>query len=102
MAEGIRALVGKRMHKKVKFMDADVVIYKLSVSEVLEIQEKAKTTDADAQGFDVLKTIIRSAVEGASELSDEDFATFPMDELNKLSTAIMQHSGIGQDEKAGK
>lgn len=94
-----KALVGRKMTKNVKFMNEDVKISKLSVSEVLDIQEKAKKLEQDESlGFDVLRTVIRSAVEGAGELTDEDFATFPMDELSKLSAEIMKFSGIGQDQ----
>lgn len=98
---GIKALVGKRMTKKVKFMDSDVVIEKLSVSQVMEIQEKAKTISEaadDTSGLDLLKFVIRTSVEGANELSDEDFASFPMDELSKLSEAVMAFSGMGREQ----
>jgi len=98
---GIKALVGKRVSKSVKFMGEDIKISKLSVAEVLEIQNKAKELKEDeALGLDVLRTVIRSAVEGGDELSDTDFETFPMEELSKLSTEIMKFSGIGTD--AGK
>lgn len=96
---GFKALVGRKMKKKVKFMGEDVEIAKLSVAEVLDIQEKAKKLEQDENmGFDVLRTVIRSAVDGASDLSDDDFANFPMDELSKLSAEIMKFSGIGQDQ----
>jgi len=101
MAEvsGIQGLIGKKMTKSVRFMDADVKISKLSVSEVLEIQEKAKAIEQDEkEGFSVLKTVIRSSVEGAATLSDSDFNDFPLDELSKLSNEIMKFSGIGQDQ----
>lgn len=95
VAEGIKALVGRKMTKNVKFINEDVKITKLSVAEVMEIQDKAKHTTEDADtGFDLLKRVIKMSVEGASELSDEDFKTFPMDELTKLSTEIMKFSGI--------
>ena len=98
MSEGILGLVGKKMTKKVKFMGEDVVISKLSVAEVMEIQKQAKVIDEnDAAGFAVLQTVLRSAVEGADKLSDEDFQLFPMDELSKLSTEIMKFSGVGQE-----
>lgn len=97
---GIKGLVGKRVSKTVKFMGEDVKISKLSVAEVLDIQEKAKGNAADTDGLEILRTVIRSAVEDASELSDEDFASFPMDELSKLSNEIMKFSGIG--EQSGK
>jgi hypothetical protein len=94
-------LVGKRMSKTVKFMGEDVKINKLSVAEVLDIQAKAKSIGENEQeGLSVLKTVISSAVEGASEIADEDFNKFPMDELSKLSNEIMKFSGIGQE--AGK
>ncbi len=99
MSEGIKGLVGKRMTKPVKFMGADVQISKLSVSEVMEIQERAKQIDSnDSEGFNILKTVIRASVEGAKELADEDFNNFPLDELSKLSNEIMKFSGIGQDQ----
>lgn len=98
---GIKGLVGKRVQKSVKFMGEEVKISKLSVSEVMDIQAKAKELqDNDEAGLGVLRTVIRSAVEGGEDLSDDDFSTFPMDELSKLSTEIMKFSGIGQE--AGK
>ena len=99
MAESnIRNLIGRKMTKLVKFMGEDVKIFKLTVAEVLTIQEAAKGSEEDDnKGFDVLKTVIRSAVEGASELTDEDFKGFPMDELSKVSNEIMKFSGIGNE-----
>lgn len=96
---GIKGLIGRKMTKSVKFMAEDVKISKLSVSEVIEIQERAKSIEKDeAEGFNVLKTVIRASVEGAKDLSDEDFSNFPLDELSKLSNEIMKFSGIGQDQ----
>jgi len=96
--DGIKGLIGRKMTKTVKFMAEDIKISKLSVSEVIEIQERAKAIEKDeAEGFNVLKTVIRASVEGAKDLSDEDFSNFPLDELSKLSNEIMKFSGIGQD-----
>jgi hypothetical protein len=97
---GIKDLVGKKMTKVVKFMGEDLKISKLSVAEVMQIQESAKSVDNnDERGFDILKTVISSAAEGGKDLSNEDFDNFPMDELSKLSNEIMKFSGIGGDEK---
>jgi len=91
----MKSLVGKKLTKKVKFMNEDIEISKLSVAEVLEIQSKAKLIEGnEAEGFNVMKTVIRSGAAEAKDLSDEDFDNFPLDELNKLAEAIMQHSGI--------
>jgi len=99
MAEGIKGLVGRKMTKTYKFMGEDVKISKLSVSEVMEIQERAKELENnDSAGLEVLKTVITASVEGAKDLSDEDFKNFPMDELSKLSAEIMKFSGIGAEQ----
>lgn len=98
MAEGIKSFVGQKMTKTVKFMGGDVKISKLSVSEVMDVQERAKRIEGnESEGFNVLKVVIRSGVEGGSDLSDSDFENFPLDELSKLSNEIMKFSGIGQD-----
>lgn len=96
---GIKSLVGKKMSKSVKFMGEEVKIHKLCVSEVMEIQSIAKNMKEDEEeGLSVLSKVIRSAVEGAEDLTDEDFSTFPLDELSKLSAEIMKFSGIGADQ----
>ena len=93
-------LVGQRVTKNTKFMGKDVTIAKLSVSEVLEIQDKAKLLENDdAGGLELLRLVIRLAVTGAEDLTDEDFATFPMDELSRLSNDIMKYSGMAQGEQ---
>lgn len=101
VVNGIRSLVGKKMTKNVKFMGEDLKISKLSVAEVLKIQEAAKVSEADdSKSFDILKTVITASVEGGAELTDDDFENFPMDELAKLSNEIMKFSGIaGEDRK---
>lgn len=99
MAEGIKALVGKKMTKNVKFIGEDIKITKLSVADVIDIQERAKNTGEDPNnGFDLLKRIIKMSAEGASDLTDEDFQAFPMDELSKLSNEIMRFSGIAAEQ----
>jgi hypothetical protein len=96
---GIRGLIGRKMTKKVKFMGEDITISKLSVAEVMQVQEQAKQLEtSDNGGFDILKTVIRAAVEGGSDLADEDFQNFPVDELSKLSNEVMKFSGIGQEQ----
>lgn len=95
-----RELVGHRVSKRTKFMDKDINISKLSVSEVLEIQDKAKALKDDENGgLELLRTVIRLSAEGASDLTDEDFSTFPMEALASLSNDIMKYSGMSQDQK---
>jgi hypothetical protein len=99
----IKALVGKKMTKNTKFMGADVAITKLSVAQVVSIQALAQNIAEDKDdesGLNLLKFVIREAVEGGSDLTDDDFKEFPMDELSKLSQEIMKFSGMGSE--AGK
>jgi hypothetical protein len=96
---GIKSMVGRKMTKAIPFMDEKVNISKLSVAQVLSIQESAKEVEQDDdKSFELLKNIIMSAVEGGEDLSEEDFKNFPLDELSKLSNEIMKFSGI-QGEK---
>jgi len=103
----IKTLVGKRMTKKVKFLNEDIIISKLSVSQVTDIQVVAKEVeaadDADtAANFRLLQQIIKAAVDEADDLSDEDFNGFPLDELSKLSGEIMKFSGMGAEVASKK
>ena len=93
----MKHLVGKNPTKKFKFCEADVVIKKLSVDQVFEIQNRSKTqTEGDEEaGMELLQFVITCAVEGASELTREEFRGFPVDELSKLSNEVLAFSGLG-------
>jgi hypothetical protein len=92
----MKHLVGKSMTKKVKFLGEDVTVKKLSVAQVMDIQAKSKDASTDENaGMELLQYVIGCAVEGASELSSEDFQSFPVDELSKLSNEILSFSGLG-------
>ena len=95
----LRGLIGKKISKQIKFMNEDMTINKLVVSEVLQIQERAKEADKnEAEGFAVLRDIIKSACVDFRELTDAEFNQFPLDELTQLSNAIMAFSGIGANQ----
>lgn len=97
----MKHLVGKVITKKVDFMGDQVEVKKLSVSEVMKIQEfvkKASKSSSEATQLDLLKNVIRIAVIGAEELTDADFDTFPIDALSTLSEEIMEYSGLGSKE----
>jgi len=103
MSEGIMGLVGKKMTKTIKFMSQPLEISKLSVNQVLAIQEAAKSAGEDENAnFDLLKEVIRMSAKGADELADDDFDSFPIDDLSKLSNEIMSFSGIGDKGNAKK
>jgi len=97
----LKDLVGKKVSKEVKFMDSKVTIYKLTVDEVMDLQSQIKSVDEDSEdcGFEILKYVIQQALPEASDLSDEDLRSFPIDELSKLSAEIMKYSGMGEQGK---
>ena len=98
-----KKLIGRRESKKIKFMGEEVIVHKLSVQEVLDIQadiadpEKAKDLQA---GLTLMKKVIGLSAEGAADMTDDEWATYPMDDLSTLSTAIMKYSGFSGE--AGK
>jgi hypothetical protein len=91
----MKSLAAKRVTKEFKFMGETVTISKLTVSEVVAIQEHVKAKP-DGDGLETLRMVIGFSVAEAKDLSDEEFASFPMDELNKLSAEIMKYSGVGE------
>jgi len=94
----MKHLVGKAITEKVPFMGDEVEVKKLTVGEILALQKviaKVGNSEDAAKQIGLLREIIKVAVLGADELSDEDFDTFPIEELNKLSTAVMNTSGLG-------
>lgn len=85
-------------------MGEQLVISKLTVSQVMEIQiltqANADRGDADEDGFEIMKSVIKMSVPEALELSDEDFDSFPVEELSTLTNEIMKYSGM--DPQRGK
>lgn len=97
----MKHLVGKVIKKKVPFMGDEVEIRKLSVAEVMDVQKmvnKATKAKGDDAQLGLLRDVIRLATIGAEEISDADFNSFPIAELNDLSTAILGFSGLGDEE----
>jgi hypothetical protein len=97
----MKHLVGKSVTEKVPFMGDEVEVKKLTVGQVMSLQKlilaAADGGDENAQ-LKLLCDIIKIAVVGAEELTDEDFNTFPIQELTTLSEHIMRLSGLGGTE----
>jgi len=94
----MKHLVGKLITKKVPFMGDEVEIRKLSVKEVLEVQEivkKASKDKSEKSQLKLVQDVLKIAVTGANELSDEEFNGFPLGELSAVSEEILAYSGIG-------
>jgi hypothetical protein len=89
----MKHLVGKKMSTDVAFMGETVKITKLSVAEILKIQEATKKQKAGDE-VSTLRLLIKLAVEDAKDLSDQEIESFPLDELSKLGSEIVKFSGM--------
>lgn len=97
----MKHLVGKQILKKVPFMGDEVEIKKLSVNEVFAVQALVKKLNKSKNEDDqitLLRDVIRISVIGASEVTDEDFNTFPVSELSELTEEILSFSGMSNNE----
>lgn len=97
----MKHLVGKVITKKVPFMGDEVEIRKLSVNEVFKVQElvkKSTKSKSEEDQISLLRDVIRLAVVGADEVTDDEFNTFPIGELSDVTDNILKFSGIGDTE----
>ena len=97
---GLKSMIGQSQTKKVNFVTIKVTIRKLTVNEVLEIQELVKPPKegeeaSEQEAFNTMRTVIRMSCLEAEDMEDEDFNALPLDDLSKLSQEIMNYSGIG-------
>jgi len=98
----MKHLVGKVITKKVPFMGDEVEIKKLSVNEVFKVQQlvKKSTKSKDEQDqIALLRDVMRLAVMGANDLSDDDFNTFPIADLSEITESVLSFSGIGNTDQ---
>jgi hypothetical protein len=96
---------GKTISQKVKFMDDTIEISKLTVSQVMKIQEAASALgegSTEADNTKVLFIVIQSGALELAELTEDEMGEFPMEELSRLSNEIMKYSGVGGAAKVSK
>jgi hypothetical protein len=98
----MKHLVGKTITQKVPFMGDEVEVKKLTVGEILELQKVINASQKGKQDEEkqmkLLRDILRLAVIGADEISDEEFSNFPLGELSELSQQVVSVSGMGTTE----
>ena len=99
----MRNLVGKKAKTiKVPFMETETVeVTKLTVSQVKTFQKSLKEADAledEEKGISIQRSIIRMAVVGADDLTDEELDDFPMDDLNSLVQRILELAGVKAED----
>lgn len=103
---GLAAFVNLRSEKKTKFLGNDLRIFKLTADQFAEVQalsksvgEEAKETGKEPDGLAIVYAVVRMGAEGAKDITDEQFAQMPLDDLNKLCDEIFKHSGLAADAK---
>lgn len=92
----LRSLTSQRVVKQVNFMGKKIEVNKLTLAECMEVQKLAKNVNEDnpEAGFGLLREVIRMGVPAAADFTDEDFESFPMEELNNLSNDVLKYAGM--------
>jgi len=95
----------KPQTKKFKINGDEIVIRKLTLSEVEELQalhREINTVDSDGNAnpdpkrqYDVVIKTLKQGVEGFDQLDDDTIAKIPMDLLNKVVDEVLKFSGMG-------
>ena len=87
--------------QKVKFMDTETVeVRKLTVAQVRDFQKlmgENPEEAGDEKGLELQRYVIRTAVVGADELTDEEMDSFPLDDLSRLVNSILELAGVRGD-----
>jgi len=97
----MKQFVGKLLTREVPFMDDKVDIKVLTVGDIRQIEAKTKEVQkkagkaGDLDQLEILRFVLRLAVVGAEDMSDEDFDGFPVTELTNLSEAIVGTAPAG-------
>jgi hypothetical protein len=94
----MKHLVGKAQKTtKVPFAGETVEVKKLTVSQVKEFQtqlEAIKKEESADAGLSVQRTIIKMAVIGAEDLTDEELDSFPLDDIVSLAQKVLELAGV--------
>lgn len=97
----MKHLVGKEITKKVPFMGEEVEVRNLTVGQARDIEAMTKEVNAkpeeERDHLALLRSVVRIAVVGAEELTDEELDSFPITELTNLSQSIMGTEALGND-----
>ena len=99
----MKQFVGKALTREVPFMDDKVEIKVLTVGDIRQIEAKTKEVQkqagksGDLDQLEILRFVLRLAVIGAEDMSDEDFDGFPVTELTSLSEAIVGTAPAGNE-----
>lgn len=91
----IKSLVGRHVTKKTNFAGSEVEIRKLTIAEVNEMRKQITANrDSEEGGLAMMRFVIRTSATGGSDLTDEDFNSFALGDLQELLEEIMVFSGV--------
>jgi len=97
----MKHLKGKKITKDIDFMGETVKVKKLSVNEVLSVQavinKLSKSKDDKAQ-LAIVRELLRTTVEGAEDMTDDEFNEYPLAELTSLVEKCLEFSGMGNSQ----
>lgn len=96
----MKELVGKFVEKQASFLGEKVTIRKLTVNQVMKIQEMSKADQTEESNLEVLAYVITNSVKGAETITIDEIKGFPLDELSNLSQSILEFSGLGNASKS--
>ena len=94
--------IGAKVTKATKFMNMPIEMSKLSVQQVMDVQEQArvnKDSTDEMQNFKLICTVVRYGAPDLAEFTDDELQQFALDELTRLSNEIMAFSGLVAGEK---
>lgn len=90
--------------KKIPFQDGELEISKLSVGAITRFQKRARAAEIKAnlakgeedpeEALAMQRDLIRSSVEGAKELTDEELDSFPLDDIKFIVEEVLAFSGV--------
>jgi hypothetical protein len=105
----MRKFVSNLPTKEVDFMGDKITIRKISAGAVKRIGQTSQKLQEKGQDADTLTVLVSILQEGVVLGKDDEAITtdlleeFPIDELNALSSAIMEYGGVpvGNEGNAG-
>ncbi len=88
-----------QLKREVPFMGGVIDVRKTTVRDLRDVQELAKTIDFTKDTEETMQFVyntLRRFVDGASDMTDEEFEEFPVEDLSGLIQTILG-SGSGNE-----
>jgi hypothetical protein len=97
--------LGAKVFKEVEFVGNPLNIRKLTVKEVMQVQELAKALandNSDEKNLELISYVITSGANDLHDVTKEEMLEFALDDLTALSNAIMEYSGLAPVKSAAE